>query len=66
MFINETVNGKEVQVMLDIRTSHNFITEGEVKQLGVNIANSGASLEAVNPPAKPIIDIAKLILVQLV
>ncbi|KAG6468463.1 hypothetical protein ZIOFF_073150 [Zingiber officinale] len=66
MFINAIVNGKEVRAMLDTRASHNFNIEGEVKLLGLKIANSGASLKAVNSPAKPIVDIAKLILVQLV
>ncbi|KAG6470165.1 hypothetical protein ZIOFF_071222 [Zingiber officinale] len=60
MFINAIVNGKEVRAMLDTRASHNFNIEDEVKLLGLKIANSGASLKAVNSPAKPIVDIAKV------
>lgn len=52
--------------MLDARASHSFIIEGKVKLLGLKIANSGASRKAVILPAKPIVDVAKSIPVQLV
>ncbi|TXG67082.1 hypothetical protein EZV62_008357 [Acer yangbiense] len=60
-FVNASINGKVVHAILDTRATHNFVSVGEAKKLGLKAINGGGTIKAVNSLAKPIAGIIKAI-----
>lgn len=65
MLASAIINGKKVRTMLDTGTKHNFIDEGESKQLSLKITSGRGSLKVVTSPVKLITSMAKSIQVHL-
>lgn len=54
MYVSVTVNGHAVRALLDIKVTHNFISEDKAKRLGLKMTKERGTIKAVNSPAKPI------------
>ncbi|TXG70107.1 hypothetical protein EZV62_005042 [Acer yangbiense] len=65
MFVNAFINSQAVRAMLDMGAIYNFVSVDEAKKLGLKATSGGGTIKAINSPAKPIVGIAKAILVCL-
>ena len=51
MYAPMKVNGKEVLTLLDTGTTHNFVIESRVADLGLKVAKSTCQVKALNTPS---------------
>lgn len=59
MYIDVTINGKATRAMVDTGATHNFVTEGEARRLGLKYKKESGSMKTVNSSAKPIFGVAR-------
>ena len=52
MYVQVQVNGREVNAMIDLGVTHNFISQAEVQKFGIKLVESTNSLKVVNSKAK--------------
>ncbi|XP_059663489.1 uncharacterized protein LOC132309170 [Cornus florida] len=58
MFIQVTLNGKEVLAMVDTGATHNFIAQREVSNFNLKLIPHANKMKAVNSEAKPVLGMA--------
>uniref|UniRef100_A0A803LKS9 Reverse transcriptase/retrotransposon-derived protein RNase H-like domain-containing protein n=1 Tax=Chenopodium quinoa TaxID=63459 RepID=A0A803LKS9_CHEQI len=59
MYVEVLVNGRRGNAMIDTRATHNFISQGEARRLGLKLIQEGGSMKAVNSAAKPVHGVAR-------
>ncbi|XP_059664093.1 uncharacterized protein LOC132309845 [Cornus florida] len=58
MFIQVTLNGKEVLAMVDTGATHNFIAQREVSNFNLKLIPYANKMKAMNSEAKPVLGMA--------
>uniref|UniRef100_A0A803LYG3 Reverse transcriptase/retrotransposon-derived protein RNase H-like domain-containing protein n=1 Tax=Chenopodium quinoa TaxID=63459 RepID=A0A803LYG3_CHEQI len=59
MYVEVLVNGRRGNVMIDTGATHNLISQGEARRLGLKPIQEGGSMKAVNSAAKPVHGVAR-------
>ncbi|XP_021753565.1 uncharacterized protein LOC110718935 [Chenopodium quinoa] len=59
MYVEVLVNGRRGNAMIDTGATHNFISQGEARRLGLKLIQEGGSMKAVNSAAKPVHGVAR-------
>ncbi|XP_021735750.1 DNA damage-inducible protein 1-like [Chenopodium quinoa] len=59
MYVEVLVNGRRGNAMIDTGATHNFISQGEARRLGLKPIQEGGSMKAVNSAAKPVHGVAR-------
>lgn len=65
MYVDVSINGQQARALVDTGATHNFISEGEAKRLGLKTERDTSRIKAVNSAAKPIHGIAKGVELQI-
>nr|GFA05301.1 hypothetical protein [Tanacetum cinerariifolium] len=58
-YVEETINGVKVRIVVDSGVTYNFVADDEAKRLGINATKGSETIKAVNSLAKAIHGVAK-------
>ena len=53
MYVKALIKGKATKALVDIGTTHNFVSEDETKRLELQASKEGSWLKVVNSVVKP-------------
>ncbi|ESQ50931.1 hypothetical protein EUTSA_v10023044mg [Eutrema salsugineum] len=59
MYVEAQINGKKSKAMVDTGASHNFVSEGEARRLGLTWTEGPGAIETVNLEARPLTGFAR-------
>ncbi|GKB19495.1 putative retrotransposon gag domain, aspartic peptidase domain protein, partial [Tanacetum coccineum] len=58
-YMEATINGVKVRVLVDSDATHNFVADDEAKRLGINTMKGSGTIKVVNSPTNAIHRVAK-------
>lgn len=59
MHVDVVVNGRATKALVDTGATHNFVTEGEAKRLGLQVTMGDNWVKSVNATARPLKGMAR-------